>query len=102
MATSVITFVNGETLELNETSVLHFVGHFDDIENDSLYTPEAVQYGGDPVSLADYHPELGLATELVEYFHSSDYFFLHLKPNTIYSTKAIYKIESNLNWFRKC
>jgi hypothetical protein len=96
MATSVITFANGETLELNEKSLIHFVGHFNNIDNESLYVSETIQYGG-PVSLDDYHTELGLAPELVEYFHNSDYFFLHQDPNTIYSTNAIYKIESNLD-----
>lgn len=92
MTTSVITFVNGETLEFNKTTVLHFVNHFNDIESNSLYTSETVQFGSDPVSLADYHPEFVLVTKLVEYFQNRDYFCWHLKPNTIYSAQH----QSNL------
>lgn len=96
MATTVITFLNGEVIELNETSILNFVGHFTDNSDDSTYISESVQYSG-PVTFEDYHVELGLAPELAAHFHNSDYFFFHLHPDTLYSTNAIFKIESSLD-----
>ena len=96
MATTIITFLNGDTIKLTESSILGFVGHFIDRDDDSLYTSEAVQYS-DPVTFHDYHIELGLAPQLTEHFHNSDYFFLHLHPDTLYSTRAIFKIESSLD-----
>ncbi|QEA44124.1 hypothetical protein FGL83_05365 [Leuconostoc lactis] len=96
MATTVITFLNGETVELNETSILGFVGHFDQSDDNSMYISESVQYSG-PVTFEDYHVELGLAPELAAHFHNSDYFFFHLQPDVLYSTNAIFKIESSLD-----
>lgn len=96
MATTVITFLNGETVELNETTILNFVGHFTDNDDDSIYVSESVQYSG-PVTFKDYHVEFGLAPELAAHFHNSDYFFFHLQPDVLYSTNAIFKIESSLD-----
>lgn len=96
MATTVITFLNGETIELNETSILNFVGHYNDVESDSPYVSESIQYSG-PVSMSNYHVELGLAPELVDHLHNSDYFFLHHHPDILYSAKSIFKIESSLD-----
>ncbi|WAM37871.1 hypothetical protein [Leuconostoc pseudomesenteroides] len=96
MATTTITFLNGDTIRLNESSILGFVGHFGQSDDDSIYISESVQYSG-PVTFDDYHIKLGLAPQLTEHFHNSDYFFLHLHPDVLYSTNAIFKIESSLD-----
>lgn len=96
-----ITFSNNETLTLDETSIINVIGHFGDtqpVDSDKaeFIVKEPIQYG-DTLTFENYHVELGVVPDLINYFHNVAYFFIHNHPEVIYATASIVKIESDIN-----
>ena len=45
-----------------------------------------------PISVQDIH-DSNLVMNLLNFLHSSDFFYVHSQPETIYASSSIYKIE---------
>ncbi|MGC2973936.1 hypothetical protein ACPUD3_09565 [Leuconostoc mesenteroides subsp. dextranicum] len=93
-----ITFINSETLDINQSTLLDLAVY--EKENYFNMSPRTTQnialsesshsYG--PISIKDIHGS-NVIMSLLNFLHSSDFFYVHNQPETIYASSSIYKIE---------
>ena len=93
-----ITFINGETLDINQSTLLDLAIY--EKENyfnmssrttKNIVLSESSRFYG-PISVQDIH-DSNLVMNLLNFLHSSDFFYVHSQPETIYASSSIYKIE---------
>lgn len=93
-----ITFINGETLDINQNTLLDLAIY--EKENyfnmssrttKNIVLSESSRFYG-PISVQDIH-DSNLVMNLLNFLHSSDFFYVHSQPETIYARSSIYKIE---------
>ncbi len=90
--------MNGETLDINQNTLLDLAIY--EKENyfnmssrttKNIVLSESSRFYG-PISVQDIH-DSNLVMNLLNFLHSSDFFYVHSQPETIHASSSIYKIE---------
>lgn len=95
-----IIFANNDELTLTDSDLIQViypipVDSNNDQRNEALKNVTKEQMTiSEPIDLSDYHVKFGLVPDLLSIFHHTEYFFIAGKPETIYMTSSIVKIEN--------
>ncbi|WP_349585395.1 hypothetical protein [Leuconostoc citreum] len=93
-----ITFINGETIDIDKDTLpdlaIYEKENYFNMSPRTTYnivlSESSHSYG--PISIQDIHGS-DLIMSLLNFLHSSDFFYVHNQPETIYASSSIYKIE---------